>query len=63
MGGILHMEPWVVGQSGTDNPALLLVTKPPAISRRKARQATKTVNQWCAGLYDRELLLGVGVNI
>src|ERR1700758_3949907 len=45
------MEPKVVGQSGTERPASLLVTRAPAIIRRKVAQAVKTAKRWCARLY------------
>jgi len=44
----LNNEPKLVGQSGTASPALLLVTSPPAMISKKARQATKTVKRWWA---------------
>src|SRR3982074_1856213 len=49
--GILYQEPKDVGQSGTDNPASLLVTSAPAMRRRKVQLARVTANLWCPWLY------------
>src|SRR5216684_2909967 len=49
--GILYQEPKDVGQSGTDNPASLLVTSAPAMRSRKVQLARVTANLWCPWLY------------
>src|ERR1700694_2604524 len=49
--GILYQEPQDVGQSGTDNPASLLVTSAPAMRSRKVQLARVTANLWCPWLY------------
>jgi len=49
--GILYSEPKEVGQSGTDNPASLLVTKAPAMMSRNVQPARKQANLWRARLY------------
>jgi hypothetical protein len=41
----LYQEPKDVGQSGTDNPASLLVTSAPAMIRRKVQQAKTTASR------------------
>src|ERR1051326_1237743 len=49
--GILYQEPNEVGQSGTERPASLLVTKAPAMISKKVQQARRTANRWRPGLY------------
>ncbi len=40
-----------MGQSGTDSPASLLVTRAPAMISRKTQHARKTAKRWWARLY------------
>jgi hypothetical protein len=41
----LYKEPNEVGQSGTDRPASLLVTRAPAMIKRKVQKARMTANR------------------
>jgi hypothetical protein len=44
-----------VGQSGTERPASLLVTRAPAMMRRKVAPTTPTAKLWRARLYGVEM--------
>jgi len=46
----MGQRPKEVGQSGTERPASLLVTRAPASSRKKVAAAVQTAKAWCAGL-------------
>ena len=48
IGGILQIDPKLVGQSGTESPASLLVTKAPARIKVKIAPAMKTAKIWRA---------------
>src|SRR5712692_1467781 len=49
--GILYQDPNEVGQSGTESPASLLVTRAPAMMRRNVQVARTTASLWCPRLY------------
>src|SRR5580658_9342610 len=56
--GILYNDPNEVGQSGTDRPASLLVTKAPAMIRRKVHEARITARRWWPRLYGAKIPFG-----
>ena len=45
-GNVNMNQPYVVGQSGTDSPEPVLVTRPPAKIRTAVEAATSTAKRW-----------------